>query len=604
MTDSDSRRRGSGPSRGWELAAALSVLMVYVVALSLMPRHVFWSPDEGAKLIQSQSISLSLRGLSYEVPYPGRTIDPAFDFFLPKITHPRPAGPSAQASGDVRPRLHGSLLFSLISQPGYAAIGATGLYLFPLLCGWLSAVVSGRIAYAIDPRLSAATVVTVGLATPVFFYSLTVWEHAPATLCALLAVWALLTGEPGRVRTLVAIVTPLAVGAMLRIETVAVAAACVVTWALVAFMGSPHDDRTSTAVGKGSSRIKIGWYAAVPTAVMLLVLFANTITTRHFRLISHLPKHLWRGLDELPHIPRSLEILFVEADVGRSVVSSWFAIGMAAGLALCLVGPFLRRSRLVEWVQIAAFLTVATFSGALALAETKYRWLHSVFVIAPFLAFWAYSIPEAWRSRTKSFTLAVFAVAYLFLGTAAILYAYARPWGLKAGLEWGHRYFLPLFPVLTVLTLVAAKAYWHATLTSASCAAFWAVLSLSLTVGAIYQYRGVTQMRDDRQAMAKWSDVVEQNEYVVTDLWWLPSVVAPVYLRQPIFFTPRRRAVADWVDLATPHGMSRFAFATIGPIEEGTSLGRDDLRVVGGGSKIHAGLRLIVFDVGTGADGR
>jgi hypothetical protein len=39
----------------WTVAAAVLVAVVYGVSLSILPKHVFWMPDEGAKLFELEA---------------------------------------------------------------------------------------------------------------------------------------------------------------------------------------------------------------------------------------------------------------------------------------------------------------------------------------------------------------------------------------------------------------------------------------------------------------------------------------------------------------------------------------------------------------------
>jgi hypothetical protein len=55
----------------------------------------------------------------------------------------------------------------------------------------LVAVLGGVLAAWFSPRLAPWAVLLVGLATPVWFYSVVFWEHTLASLVALLAVCVL-----------------------------------------------------------------------------------------------------------------------------------------------------------------------------------------------------------------------------------------------------------------------------------------------------------------------------------------------------------------------------------------------------------------------------
>ena len=46
----------------WTFAAALLVAVVYGISLSIMPKHVFWMPDEGAKLFELRGVQPVLDG--------------------------------------------------------------------------------------------------------------------------------------------------------------------------------------------------------------------------------------------------------------------------------------------------------------------------------------------------------------------------------------------------------------------------------------------------------------------------------------------------------------------------------------------------------------
>src|SRR5215470_202956 len=146
-----------------------------------MPKGAFWSPDEGAKYIQLHSIEW-LDGLRYTIAYGGERIDPTFEFYPARCRfediYPMPLD-------DGRVKFHWPIWFPLASRAPVALFGLTGLYLLPLLGGWLIALLAGQLSRAWDRRLAPFAILAVGLATPVAFFSLTFWEHTLATALAL-----------------------------------------------------------------------------------------------------------------------------------------------------------------------------------------------------------------------------------------------------------------------------------------------------------------------------------------------------------------------------------------------------------------------------------
>src|ERR1700687_1147682 len=200
----------------WSVVTASVVLLVYVAVLYVMPKHVFWSPDEGARFIEMQSMRWQ-NGLRYALPYPAQHLDPEVHFF--------PGNGVYQTLGtDGTIRFPWPIWFPLLSRGPFAMFGITGIYLVPLLSGWLVAVACGVLSHKLGSHLAPITILLVGLASPVFFYSLTFWEHTLTTLLALLSVLAVIHAD-GRASSLLVAVPLLVMATMLRLEMMAFVAA-------------------------------------------------------------------------------------------------------------------------------------------------------------------------------------------------------------------------------------------------------------------------------------------------------------------------------------------------------------------------------------------
>lgn len=98
-----------------------------------------------------------------------------------------------------------------------------------------------------------------------------------------------------------------------------------------------------------------------------------------------------------------------------------------------------------------------------------------------------------------------------------------------------------------------------------------------MVVGVGLEIRGLTMLRDTREALSKWDAALRAEEAIVTDVWWLPSAVAVLYTEREMFFVQDRAHTARWVQLAGAHGVRNFTFASLNPVEAG-ELGTQAIR--------------------------
>ncbi len=179
--------RGDVPGRIRAAAASgVTVLVAYVVAIAASPGDAYWINDCGSKaLVARRLVETGFREAAFD--YPGATLDPSGRWFPipPPFAMPRgrafvstypPAYPALAALG-----------FAAMGPRGLRAPAALGAAAGVALFAWWSAPVLGAPA-----AFAAAT--SLGLATPLFFYAVTVWEHS-LTLALTLGAWVLLSRE-------------------------------------------------------------------------------------------------------------------------------------------------------------------------------------------------------------------------------------------------------------------------------------------------------------------------------------------------------------------------------------------------------------------------
>src|SRR5262245_10872557 len=224
----------------WAVAAAILVLAVYAAVLSIMPKEAFWSPDEGAKFIQAHSIAWR-NGFQYAIPYGAARLDPEYAFY-PTRCRFEDIYPVQHPDGTVG--FHWPIWFPLVTSLFARAFGPVGLYVIPLVSGWLVAVLAGYFIAAWSPALAPVAILAVGLATPIAFFSLTFWEHTLATLLALIALAVVVAAPPRRRQWTVWVILPiLLVAAVLRVELSLFGVAVLCAWCAAGRWGR-RDDST------------------------------------------------------------------------------------------------------------------------------------------------------------------------------------------------------------------------------------------------------------------------------------------------------------------------------------------------------------------------
>lgn len=165
------------------ISSVLIIGLLYVVGLVAMPPEGLTHHDTGAKYLQVRNLRLSSSGLDWSINYPARALDPEMEFV--------PFNAKQHTVEDGRIHLQWPVFLGLLTRVPWKVMGFWGLYVVPLVSGVGVGWATYLLAMAVGaPRRAAwVAVPLVGLATPVFIYSLLFFEH---TLAALLVTLSLL----------------------------------------------------------------------------------------------------------------------------------------------------------------------------------------------------------------------------------------------------------------------------------------------------------------------------------------------------------------------------------------------------------------------------
>ena len=162
-------------------------LFYAVLGLWVLAPEAVYSGDIGVKYVQARALGLH-RFASMDIPYPGAFLDPA-DEFLPM----RP--PFVMFTAGTT-----QAIFSPLSAVFQAVVvglaGIRGLIMLSIV-GAVATLWAASVLVPAGGR--AALLVALGIGSPLWFYGVSGWEHAPAVALGT-AAFALSVGGRGVVR--------------------------------------------------------------------------------------------------------------------------------------------------------------------------------------------------------------------------------------------------------------------------------------------------------------------------------------------------------------------------------------------------------------------
>jgi len=403
-------------------------LIAYLVVIYATPNDAYWIVDCGAKALLAERF-VETRFSALDFDYPAASLDPTGEAFPipPPFAVPHDGGFVSQYP-PAYPAVAAPFL-ALLGPPGLRIPAALGAAACAFLFAFWTAPVFGA-------RWAAAGGLALALATPLFFYGVTVWEHAITVALPLGAVAAL--SRRTRPRLLLA---GFLVGAACWFREELVFALPALALACFAC------DRTlrGAALLAAGAAPAIAGLAAFNTAAYGHALGVHVVYNVHAR-------------------PPLAEII---RDFGALVsgLGSAPAEGVAlagAAFAALLLGAFVVRDdrALVACTAAATLLGIAAWlRGSIAISSAEIPFVELVrynglAIQMPLVCLAGIGAARVWR-RTE--------YAPLRLGIAAGIgfLALAMPFRVTvsdfaSGGHWGPRMLLPAAPALVALALAAA----------------------------------------------------------------------------------------------------------------------------------------------------
>jgi len=508
-------------SRRGFFGVGFAIALAYVAAWYAVPAEGRWIYDTALKTVQVRAIVE--RG-SFDLAWPGREIDPDFEF-----------GPIARGFHTrIGDELHAaySPVFPLLSTPFVMAFGAQGYGVLPLLGAALTMFGVFRLARRVageDLCLAWLAAALSLLATPLWFYAFTFWEHTLAVGFACFAVEACLL-----FRERLDLANALRVGVLVALPIYLRPEHYLFALVVLGFAAWParHDLRVVVAM-------------ALAVVAALLPLWGFHVSQFGHPLGPHITSQPWGDVGFSQYL----------AERGAVASRLLFNLHATTALSLAVGAPFylLLVAQFTGWVERergSMFVLASSLAGLLAAAVVAYgyadaarpmNWMiaaNGLFAGSPLLilAFLAIQDENDGFTSARRVLLAI-VVVYAALYTAFIPEVNSR------GIHWGNRFLLSVYPLLAVLAAATirelfeeGRSRWPARV---------AVVALVIATMGLQIY-SLAMLRERKVFVAALNQAVRESEarVVASDTWFVPVDLSEVWFEKSLFLAPAPRREA------------------------------------------------------------
>jgi hypothetical protein len=509
---------------------SLGALYVFLLATRVGPLDGVWSIDQGVRIEQIQSLLLT-RFRSLATVYPGQPIDPKLQF-TPLL------GQYLFQNG--RSYSMFSTAWAALSSLPYRLFSYPGLYVIPVVATLLLLFCAGRLTRPLlSPGARAVLILSLGLTTPLCFYSLVFWDHALVAMLAMLALWgALPDGSRRESGRLLAAGAALGISVWFRPETfLAIPALGAAVWTT----GERARGRSLVALAAGGgatlaplllfNRFAYGVLAGPHVAVVTPVLQLEASVGSHFHR-----RMEWAAAVLAP--PWRSVLAAIGAILALRVLYGWTSrpgqrrlLVTLSAVALVLVGVQLVRHD--DWFSQTSLLLTAPLA-LLCLLPWAAGGGHAV---RSHNGAGGANLPHASPAARLGRGLAVFAALFL-----ALAWLVGLPEG---GSQWGPRMLLPAIAPLVVSGFLRLVDWTRHPLPGIASVALVASFAMLAAAGGHSQYRGIAAVRLANENSRRFSDVVLESKQrvVVCSDTAVPKLLAPIFYRGDFIFraeTPER----------------------------------------------------------------
>jgi hypothetical protein len=389
-----------------------------------------------------------------------------------------------------------------------------------------------------------AALLLTALGTPLWFYSVNFWEH---TIAACLCVWSLASVfEYGARRSqpaLFAAAALPALGVCFRNEFVLLLP--LVLAALLVQL--PREERPRALVGF----LQFAFVGLLPLWLLNWKYTGNPVGFH----ASNVASYTGGAADHLMNRGLAFYRLFV-----ASHELPWLSAILALPyLVVFLWNPSLDNRRFARAVPIAALLASTSFAVTFAyyfLGANGPLWhlmdANSLFSAAPLLIVGFLRCRDAEQGARERRTLWRVIVGY------GVGYGLLAPQISTAGMHWGNRFLLILYPLMALLAARTAADWFRRepgrSRWGAACLAAAGALSLASQVFSVHLLYRTNEFN------VRLTEAVAETpeEGVITDNWRIPQTLCGVFDRKKIFYLPAEGAAEQLRERLAAAGVRRF----------------------------------------------
>ena len=500
------------------------------------PPLTFYNSDVGLRFWQARELAAQ-EWQSFAIRYPAPELDPNLEF-LPLYC--------AYSLVDGRLFFNITPFVPLAASYLYTWLGTVGLILPSVLGAVLTAFGVYKLARLAQIRYAVWAFWAAIVATPLFFYSLLLWDHSLAVAFAVWGVYALAWGLMKR-RWVGFFLSGIMVGAGMgqRPEMYMFAGALGLAFLLV---GWPR------------WRAWLLWGGGILTAVL-------PVWWLQWRWFGH-PL----GMAMAPHLfnyGRPESYVFLCQSPASSIRLSRFLLYVGSynfqslGAALLVIFGFfllififrLPRLQKPAWLLGATSLILLGYAlwGTL-LWQTALPGLITTFPLLGFSLL--YIEKEKDRAETRPVYRLVLMAAFSFLAGMLLL------WPAYGGDHWGARYLLPIYPLLIFLAAYAFEI-WSGE--GQLRRAVYAAGALLLAAAVVVQLLGVRQIIVKRQEDVALYAAIDALpvDVVVTNHPFLPTMLISLWADKTFLYVDSEEDIATVIGRLEANDIPRFAFISL-----------------------------------------
>jgi hypothetical protein len=535
----------------------LTALLALAVMLSL-PDDAFWITDCGNKfLLTSNLVKKDYRDFSLD--YPGRELDP--ELVLNPISRPFSVTRDGRIYSIYPP------LFSFVSAPVFAFAGFRGLLILPLLGSLAVMLVVRKIAllYGLSPLQASLAGLASFWCTPCLFYTFCFWEHTLANACVLGSVLLLLKAPAAR-KNLPLFLSGAVIGLGIGLRDELILTATAILAALL--------------MERSRRRVSLLLLPAGALAALVPVLFFQEWAVGSalgFHTEGYLrASQAWVFSGPAGILKERLLVawnLLGAVPAGTPVAVAY--TGLFLGLCILSLRGGKHPTRTGIIVCLGGALLAAT-SGMLFLTaqDTVRAWTDG----SGLVTHGALLLPAAsvflFRGQSASAEL-VRLLRNIVLVSLALLCLTAHEVSTQ-GIHWGPRFLLPVFPLLVLLAFFSVSGRKPVQVHSGDSGErtgpaggqgrirrfhifAFAGLLVSCLVLQMYSL-GVLRQKLETTRGIEERLLAYPEEVVVTNIWWFPQEMAPIFYEKTFFHVKRPEQLRGLRGSLRERGVESFLF--------------------------------------------